>query len=50
MAKSPEIEHLQRAVDAVKEHLLPEKKKEPIPEPDHESDHEPLKDIPTYLQ
>jgi hypothetical protein len=34
MPNSPEAEHLQRAVDAVKEALLPEKKKEPILEPD----------------
>jgi len=33
MPNSPEAEHLQRAVDAVRDALLPEKKKEPIREP-----------------
>lgn len=32
MPNSPEAEHLQRAVDAVKLALLPQKKKEPIVE------------------
>jgi hypothetical protein len=36
MAKSPEVEHLLKAVDAVKSGLMPEKKKEPTPEPDVE--------------
>jgi hypothetical protein len=30
--QAPEVEHLQRAVDAVKRGLLPEKQTEPIPE------------------
>jgi hypothetical protein len=34
--QAPEVEHLQRAVDAVKRALLPEKEKEPDNEPDNE--------------
>jgi hypothetical protein len=40
MAKSPEVEHLERAVNAVKNGLLPEKKREPEPERNEDSEQE----------
>lgn len=49
MPSAPEVEHLQRAVDAVRKSLLPEKKREPInegditKEPDQETEPEPEK-------
>jgi len=43
MPQSPEVEHLQRAVDAVRKGLLPEKKTDPEPESDVEM--EPAEDM-----
>lgn len=40
MYKGPEVDHLQRAVDAVKRALLGKKNSEPEPEPDEEPDEE----------
>lgn len=40
MPNAPEVEHLQRAVEAIKTALLPEKKKEPPRELDLEPDEE----------
>lgn len=40
MYKAPEVDHLQRAVNAVKRALLPQKRNEPEPEPDEETEQE----------
>lgn len=44
MYQSPEVEHLQRAVDAVKRQVMPRKKNEPESEPDEESENEQIED------
>jgi hypothetical protein len=44
MYQAPEVEHLQRAVDAVKRQILPKKRNEPEPESDSDEHAEQSED------